>query len=169
MRFFSSSALASAPKLRFAASCSAAETMSWLSPAAPHASSPWRDRRQTPDIIWCSALISPSFYRRLPAPWRAMTQMLRRLAFCLLGWSQDLHGTAGLFDRRDRRFRGAVHLDGELRLDFAATEQPQAILGAAQHAGLHQRFGGDGLLGIDQLGVDRLLQTVEVDLGEIEL
>jgi hypothetical protein len=27
MRFFSSSALASAPKLRFAASCSAAETM----------------------------------------------------------------------------------------------------------------------------------------------
>jgi hypothetical protein len=34
MRFFSSSALARAPKLRFAASCSAAETMSWLSPAA---------------------------------------------------------------------------------------------------------------------------------------
>src|SRR5882724_11941879 len=33
MRFFSSSALARAPKLRFAASCSAAETMFWLSPA----------------------------------------------------------------------------------------------------------------------------------------
>jgi hypothetical protein len=35
MRFFSSSALARAPKLMFAASCSAAETMDWLSPARP--------------------------------------------------------------------------------------------------------------------------------------
>src|SRR4029079_12986379 len=61
MRFFSSSALASAPKLRFAASCSAAETMFRLSPAAPHASSP-SGYRQTPDIIWCSASISPSLY-----------------------------------------------------------------------------------------------------------
>jgi len=34
MRFFSSSALASAPKLRFAASCSAAETMVGFLPAA---------------------------------------------------------------------------------------------------------------------------------------
>ena len=46
---------------------------------------------------------------------RAMTQMLRRLALFLLGRSQNLHRTAGLFDRRDRGFRGAMHLDGELR------------------------------------------------------
>src|SRR5205085_10161366 len=40
MRFFSSSAFAKAPKLRFAASCSAAETMFRLSPAAPQADTP---------------------------------------------------------------------------------------------------------------------------------
>src|SRR5882757_2983241 len=119
MRFFSSSALASAPKLRFAASCSAAETMFRLSPSAPHAASPLR-YRQTPDIIWCSASISPSFYRRIARDRQAMTQMLRRLAFFLLGRSQDLHRPAGLFDRRDRGFRGAMHLNGELGLDFAA-------------------------------------------------
>src|SRR5882757_540407 len=167
MRFFSSSALASAPKLRFAASCSAAETMLWLSPAAPHASSP-KGCRQTPDIIWCSASISPSFYRRIARDRRAMTQMLRRLAFLLLGRSQYLHRAAGLFNRRDRGFRGAMHLDGELGLEFAAAEQPHAVLGAAQHAGLDQRFGSDGFLDIDQLRVDRLLQPVEIDLGEVE-
>src|SRR4029079_12422820 len=43
MRFFSSSALASAPKLRFAASCSAAETMARLSESA------------RPAAIWGSA------------------------------------------------------------------------------------------------------------------
>ena len=56
----------------------------------------------------------------------------------------------------------------ELGLDFAAAEQPQAVLGATDHAGLDQRFDVDGLLGVDQLGVDRVLQPVEVDLGEIE-
>src|SRR6266481_2053080 len=168
MRFFSSSALASAPKLRFAASCSAAETMLWLSPAAPHASSP-KGCRQTPDIIWCSDSISPSFYRRIARDRRAMTQMLRRLAFVLPGRSQDLHRAAGLLDRSDRGFRGAVNLNGEPGLEFAAAEQPHAILGAAHNLGFHQRFDVDGATGIDQLGIDRLLQPVEIDLGEIEL
>src|ERR1700712_4256900 len=117
MRFFSSSALPSAEKLRFAASCSAAETMSRLSPVAPHALSPGRGHQQTPDIIWCSASISPSFYWRISRDRRAMTQMLRRLAFFLLGRSQNLHRAAGLFDRRDRGFRGAMRLDGQLGLD----------------------------------------------------
>jgi hypothetical protein len=62
-----------------------------------------------------------------------------------------------------------MHFDVQLGLDFATAQQPQAILGAAQHAGLYQGFGGDGFLDVDQLGVDRLLQPVEVDLGEIEL
>src|SRR6476659_3788981 len=79
----------------------------------------------------------------LPATKRAMTQMLRRLAFFLLGRGQDLHGAAGLLDRLDRGFRGAVHLDRELGLEFAAAEQSQAVLGAADHAGLHQHLGGD--------------------------
>src|SRR6185312_7332809 len=103
-----------------------------------------------------------------PAHRRAMTQMLRRLAFVLLGRGQDLHRAAGLLDRSNRGFGGTVHLDRELGLEFAAAEQPQAVLGATDHAGLHQRFDGDGFLGVDQLGVDRSLQTVEVDLGEVE-
>src|SRR6201995_5906041 len=93
-----------------------------------------------------------------------MTQMLRRFAF-FLGGSQDLHRTAGLLDPLDRGLRGAVHLDVNLGLDLAAAEQPHAGLGAAQHAGLHQRFGVDGATRIDRLGVDRLLEAVEVDLG----
>src|SRR5258708_26337879 len=112
MRFFSSSALASAPKLRFAASCSAAETMFGFLPP-PLRRRPSRDNQQTPDIIWCSASISPLFYPRIACRERAMTQMLRRLAFVLPGRSQDLHRAAGLFDRSDRGFRGAANLDGE--------------------------------------------------------
>src|SRR6266699_2012873 len=90
MRFFSSSALASAPKLRFAASCSAAETMFGFLPpslacddfalqlvvehdlyrktgthfsgscSGAVISAKWPEIGQTPDIIWCSAPISPS-------------------------------------------------------------------------------------------------------------
>src|ERR1700743_2441567 len=100
MRFFSSSALAKAPKLRFAANCSAAETMSWLSPAAPCAEAP-ADIRQTPDIIWCSASISPLFNRAIARETRAMTQILRGFAFFGLDWRKDLHGAACLLDRLD--------------------------------------------------------------------
>src|ERR1700744_967298 len=96
---------------------------------------------------------------------RAMTQMLRRLAFVGLDGSQDLHGAAGLLARRYRRLRGAMHLDIDLGLDRAAAEQPNAALGAANHARLDQRFRVDGVLDIDQLGIDRLLQPVEIDLG----
>src|ERR1700730_594849 len=168
MRFFNSSAFASAPKLRFAASCSAAETMFGFLPEPPHRR-PGRDNRQTPDIIWCSASISPSFYPADRPPWRAMTQKLRRLAFFRLGGRQNLDRAAGLLDRRDGGFRSAMDLDGQLGLEFATAEQPQASLGTADNLGLHQRFDVDGRAGIDQLGVDRLLQPVEIDLGEIEL
>src|SRR3954468_6926843 len=150
MRFFSSSALPSAEKLRFAASCSAAETMSRLSPAAPHASGPRRGHRQTPDIIWCSASISPSFYRRIARDRAAMTQMLRGLAFFLFGRGQDLHRAARLLNRRNRGLRGAVGLDGQLGLDFATAEQPQAILGAAHNLGFDKRFDIDRRARVDQ-------------------
>src|SRR4029077_5676296 len=46
-----------------------------------------------------------------------------------------------------------------------AAQQPHAALGPAQHARLHQGFGIDDRTGIEGLGVDRLLQTVEIDLG----
>src|ERR1700722_3560944 len=104
----------------------------------------------------------------MSAGWRAMTQMLRRLAFVLLGRRQDFHRAARLLDRRDGGFRSAVHFDRQLGLDFTASEQPHAVLGAPEHAGFHQRFGVDGALGVDQLGVDRLLKAVEIDLGKIQ-
>src|ERR1700722_7341422 len=97
-----------------------------------------------------------------------MTQMLRRLAFVLGHRRQDLHRAAGLLDRGDRGFGGAVDLDIELGLDLAAPEQPYAVPGAPQHAGLHQRFSGDRFLGIDQLGIDRLLKAVEIDLDKLQ-
>src|SRR5262249_20433143 len=75
---------------------------------------------------------------------------------------------ARLLDRRDGGLGGAVHLDVELGLEFAAAEQPHARLGAAQHAGLDQRLRIHDFLGVDRLGVDRLLQAVEGDLGELD-
>src|SRR6202163_1485578 len=99
---------------------------------------------------------------------RAMTQMLRRLAFVLLCRRQDLHRAARLLDRRDGGFRRAVNLDRQLGLEFAAAEQPHAGLGAPDDPGFHQRFGVDGALGVEQLGVDRLLDAVEIDLGKFE-
>src|SRR6266480_3666620 len=142
MRFFSSSALASAPKLRFAASCSAAETMFVFLPRRLCRHAPrWRDIQQTPDIIWCSASISPSSHPPDCPLGPAMTQMLRRLAFVLLCRRQDLHRAASLLDRRDGGFRSAVNLDIQLGLEFTASEQPHAVLGTPDNAGFHQRFG----------------------------
>src|ERR1700694_700387 len=99
---------------------------------------------------------------------RTMTQMLRRLAFVLLCRRQDFHRAARLSAPRDRRFRRAVNLDVQLGLEFTPAKQPHAILGASDNAGFHQRFGVDGALGVEQLGVDRLLNAVEIDLGEFE-
>src|SRR6202043_488848 len=64
--------------------------------------------------------------------------------------------------------RRAVNLDIQLGFQFAAAEQPHAIFGAPDNPGFHQRFGVDGVLGVQQLGVDRLLNAVEIDLGEFE-
>src|SRR6201996_6880302 len=97
-----------------------------------------------------------------------MTQMLRRLAFVLGDRRQDLHRTAALLDRRYRGLGRAMDFDVELGLDFAAAEQPHAIPRAPQHAGLHQRFSRNGVLGIEQLGIDRLLKAVEIDLDEVQ-
>src|SRR5258708_4183680 len=86
-----------------------------------------------------------------------MTQMLRRLAFILLCRRQDFHRAARLLDRRDGGFRSAVNLDIQLGLEFTAAEQPHAVLRAPDHAGFHQRFGVDGAVGVERLGVDRFL------------
>src|SRR5262245_55660514 len=164
MRFFSSSALASAPKLRFAASCSAAETIifGFLS-RAPAALNSVPDPQQPPDIIWYPVSISPlSRKANCPPGGGQMTQMLRRFAL-FLGRRQDLDRAARLLDRRDGGLGSAVRFDRQLGLELAAAEQPQAALRPAQHAGLDQRFHRDRVLGVDRLRVDRILQPVEID------
>ncbi len=103
-------------------------------------------------------------------------RMLRGLLVRLLGSSllcgfvlrrrQDLHRSAGLFDRLDRGLGRTVDFDVNLRLDFATAEQPDAALGAAQQAGLHQRFRVDNRLGVELLRVDGFLKAVEIDLAQ---
>src|SRR5579863_4626103 len=97
-----------------------------------------------------------------------MTQMLRRRALFLLGRGKDLDRAPGLFDGGHRRFGSAVNLNIDLGLDFAAPQKPHAIPGAAQHAGLYQRLGVEGVLGVDQFGIDGLLNPVEIDLDKFE-
>src|ERR1700737_46538 len=99
---------------------------------------------------------------------RPMTQMLRRLAFVLLCRRQDFHRAARLLDRRDGGFRRAVNLDIELGLEFTTAEQPDAVFRASDNAGFHQRFGVDGARGVEQLGVDRVLNAIEIDFGKFE-
>src|SRR3569833_616602 len=61
-----------------------------------------------------------------------------------------------------------MHLDVELRLELAAAEQPHAVLGAAECAGLNQGFRSDHAGDIKLLGVDRLLHAIQIDLGEVK-
>src|ERR1700722_14873119 len=127
-----------------------------------------RDIGQTPDIIWCSASISPSSRRADYPQRRIMTQMFRRPAFVLLCPRQDFPRAPRLLARRDGGFRGAVNLDIQLGLDFTTSEQPYAILRTSDNAGFHQRLGIDGAPGVERLGVDRPLIAIEVDFGEFQ-
>ncbi len=78
--------------------------------------------------------------------------------------AQDLHRTASLLDRGNGRLGCTPHHEIDLGLDFAAAEQLHAVAGAAQHAGLHQHIDVDRVLGIEGTGIDRRLDTVEIDL-----
>src|SRR5262245_7394441 len=113
MRFFSSSALASAPKLRFAASCSAAETMtrsdsdqalrSCSKSLLAHAFSTSlflasQTMRQRPAVIWGSG---------------------GRFACLFLLRGEDRDRPAGLLDRGDRGLGGAPDRERHLGLEFA--------------------------------------------------
>src|ERR1700737_228613 len=163
MRFFSSSALPSAEKLRFAASCSAAETMFGFLPPPSRCLLPIGPGHSAD----AGHYLVRGFDKSIVLSCR-MTRMLRRLAFVLLCGGKDFPRAARLLDRRDGGLRSAVNLDIQLGLEFTTAEQPHAILRASQDAGLHQRFGVDGVVGVEQLGVDRLLNAVEIDLGEFE-
>src|SRR6185295_1858350 len=61
-----------------------------------------------------------------------------------------------------------MHLDVELGLQLASAEQPNATLGAANDPRLDQRIRVHGFLDVDQLGIDCLLDPVEIDLGELD-
>src|SRR6516165_7580305 len=166
MRFFSSSALASAPKLRLAASCSAAETMfGLLSLALSYPAG--RSAGAGHYLALALRYVHVCGFANRPQT-RAMTQMLRRLAFFLCRGRQNLHRAAGPFDRGNCGFRRAMDFDIDPGLDFATAEQPNAIFGATQHARFHQCFGGDRAGRVELLGIDCLLQPIEVDLDEFE-
>src|SRR3954451_4960121 len=107
MRFFSSSALARAPKLRFAASCSAAETIFGFLPRPTDAGHQFGARLPK----------NPPSGKPDRPHRRAMTQMLRSFAFVLFR-RQDFHRAASLLDRRDGGFRRTMNLDRQLGLDL---------------------------------------------------
>src|SRR5262249_22093050 len=155
MRFFSSSALASAEKLRLAASCSAAETMDRGSRLRPprHAGPP-RATRNPQDV--CGA----------DARHKAGAHLGGLLVLLRLG-GENLDRAARLLDRGDRRLRGAVDLEIQLGLDLARAEQPHAVPGATQHARPHQRRRVDHVLGVELARVDRGLDAAEIHLVEL--
>src|SRR3569832_821083 len=157
MRFFSSSAFASAEKLRFAANCSAAETIffGFLPPPSRCPASVGRSIQ--PDAGHYLVL---GFDMSLILSCR-MTQMLRRFAFVLFGRSQNLHRAARLLDRGDSGNGCDMDLDVQLGLEFTPAEQPHAVLGAPVHPRFLQRGGSDGFLGVELLAIDRLLIPIE--------
>src|SRR5947199_6758108 len=61
-----------------------------------------------------------------------------------------------------------VQLEGYLALDLATAEQPHAVARATQRTRLHQRLGIDDAGGVELAGIDRVLDTVEIDLDQIE-
>ena len=61
-----------------------------------------------------------------------------------------------------------MDFDVQLGSDLATAEHAQAVLDAANDTGSHQRFSGDRGGDVDKLVVDGVLETVEIDLGEIQ-
>src|SRR5262245_7881842 len=143
MRFFSSSALARAEKLRLAANCSAAETISRSGLTPPR---------------W-SYVVGRGC--KFHGPRRRPSGDL----FFRLG-GENRHRAAGLFDRGDRRLGGAGDRQRHLGLELAVAEQAHAVLGPPQDAGLDQRLRVDRRLGVELAGIDRLLNAAEIDLVE---
>ena len=113
MRFLSSSALASAEKLRLAASCSAAEAMagSELPPSRRGRARTRPSSRPDRWKSWTPGTRSRRRRRRSGGALRAASRLRRA------GSSTD---AAGLLDRRDRRLRGALDRESDLGLELAA-------------------------------------------------
>src|SRR6185312_5205140 len=179
MRFLSSSALASAPKLRLAASCSAAETIELLLPRparqSPGPESPGRARLADLQIGaargLCKSRAAPLFLpRRLlgrGGSLRLALVLALRLGVAFFARRrQDLDRTARLLNGLDGRLRRAPDRELRLRLELAGAEHLHAVLGAAHQAGLHHRLHVDRGLDVELPSVDRGLQLAEIDLVE---
>ncbi|SUS08836.1 hypothetical protein DF3PB_900002 [uncultured Defluviicoccus sp.] len=93
-----------------------------------------------------------------------------RLALALLlrdRIAPDRHRAARLLDRRNRALGRAGDLDRHLRGQIAPAKQPHTIAPALEQAGrLHRRFINRHRR-IDLAGVDRGLQSIEVDLDKV--
>ncbi len=82
----------------------------------------------------------------------------------LLVRAADDNRAAGRLDRLDRGLRRAGHLDRDRRRQFALGEQANAVAGPPQYAGRRQASAAvTGACGAEASGIDRLLQTPEID------
>src|SRR5690606_9694315 len=66
--------------------------------------------------------------------------------------------SACLLDLLDRRLGSAGDVERKLRLDVAIAQHAHAVTDATDDAGLHQRRGVHGFLGVELLGIDRSLE-----------
>ena len=79
----------------------------------------------------------------------------------------QLDRTAGLLHRLARALGHASDLEGQLGLELALAEQPDAVLAAASKACGLQRVVVERALDIELAGIDRLLDGADVHLGII--
>src|SRR3712207_2658452 len=150
MRFFSSSALAMAPKLIFAASCSAAEAI----------------------------MVSPKYLVRDSHHANGGRAIITRAAAWILvnvgAGSRLRNGTqqgdraTSLLDRFDGRLGRAVDLERQLRLKLTDAEDLPAVPRLGDYTGSHQRLDSDGSARIELAGLDGLLNAPDIDLVEVD-
>src|SRR5262245_18989828 len=150
MRFLRSSAFAKAEKLMFAASCSAADAMSYLMPSVgldPKISGAEPEDATVSPLARAGRLVAP-----LGGPL----------------WRKERDRAAGLFDGFRRAPAGMVHRDRNLRREFALAEQPDPVPRLACQTGRAERRRVDRLAGIEPPGIDRRLQPTQIDFVETQ-
>ena len=131
---------------------------------------PERGFRQTPDIIWCSASISPSVRHALIARPGAgddadVTPPRLRPSWPAPGSSPCRRPSR---PPRSRTSRRREPRSSSLALSSPRPSSRTPSLARRTTPALTSDSTVDGLVGVDQLGVDRVLQPVEIDLGEVE-
>src|SRR5215213_976818 len=152
MRFFSSSAFARAPKLKRAASCSAADAI--LNPLACH-----------------PAALRTAGNLYLPFGGRGglfgSFGFIRRFGLCLiLGlWhrAQSFNAAAHFLDGGLRTFRSVMNFEGGPDLDFSLAEQPHARMGAIDDPRGNQCSERYRLCWIELFRIEGRLDPAQID------